>query len=217
MSLKSRDAWYYPPDLAHDLDGVDALSEAQKQKIHACAWEYTRSCIPRFNDWKRYVAYMRVVVMCTVADFRGDLIDIEASDNTMGYSINRVMADLFEGTVGHELMAPELKALLLITSEKSSERRHGELVRRYVEGIAQRPRTWFRMRDCDALARFSMAAALACNDMDDAARWPSDAELELLAEIGAVMYDVVAFSKHRSEGETNSTFAYVPAAVRADA
>ncbi|KAK8045984.1 ABA 3 protein [Apiospora saccharicola] len=218
MSLQFRDVWYYPPDIAHDLDGIDALSEAQKQETYACAWEYLRCCIPTFTNWKRYIAFMRIVIMGIIAEYRGDLINIEATDNILGYSLDRVMADLFEGSHGHALMAREMKAFLLVTSEKSSEqRRHGELFRRYVDGIAQGPRSWFRMRDCDALARFSMGAALACNDIDDAARWPSDAEFELLAEIGDVMYDAVAFYKHRSEGETNSTFAYVPAAIRADA
>ncbi|KAK7911784.1 ABA 3 protein [Apiospora marii] len=160
---------------------------------------------------------MRICVMCIVAEYRGDLIDIENTDQILCYSLNRVMADLFEGSAGYKLMDREVKAFLLITSEKSSERRHGELFRRYVDGLAQGPRTWFRMRDCDALARFSMGAALACNDMDEAALWPSDAEFELLTEIGDVMYDAVAFYKHRSEGETNSTFAYVPPAIRANA
>lgn len=218
MSLQFRDVWYYPPDIAHDLDGIDALSEAQKQETYACAWEYARCCIPTFTNWKRYVAFMRIVVMGIVAEYRGDLIDIEKTDRILGYSLDRVLAELFAGSAGHALMAREMKAFLLLTSEKSSaRRRRGELFRRYVDGLAQGPRSWFRLRDCDALARFSMGAALACNDVDAAARWPADAELELLAEIGDVMYDAVAFYKHRSEGETHSTFAYVPAARRADA
>lgn len=61
------------------------------------------------------------------------------------------------------------------------------------------------MRDADALARFTIAAALACNDLDDV--WLSEDQFELLTEIGDTCYDAVAFYKHRSEGETNSTFA----------
>lgn len=38
-----------------------------------------------------------------------------------------------------------------------------------------------------------------------------------LCEIGDTMYDSVAFYKHRSEGETNSTFAYMPPDLRVQA
>ena len=38
-----------------------------------------------------------------------------------------------------------------------------------------------------------------------------------MAEIGVTLYDAVAFFKHRSEGETNNTFAYVNPEHRGDA
>ncbi|KAL6242544.1 hypothetical protein RBB50_010684 [Rhinocladiella similis] len=68
------------------------------------------------------------------------------------------------------------------------------------------------MRDGDALARFTIAAAMACNDLDDV--YFSDAQFEILTELADTLYDAVAFFKHRSEGETNSTFAYVPVELR---
>lgn len=71
------------------------------------------------------------------------------------------------------------------------------------------------MRDCDGLARFTIAAALACNDLDHV--WFSNEEFEILGEISITLYDAVAFYKHRSEGETNSTFAYMPEDLRIDA
>ncbi|KAK7989994.1 hypothetical protein PG989_010309 [Apiospora arundinis] len=215
MGPKFRDAWYYPPEIAHDLDGLDKLSEALKQEAYACAWEYTRCVIPQYTNWKRYVAFMRIIIMGIIAEFRGDLVDVETSDSILGYSLTGTLDELFKGTPGHELMAREYKTFLLVTAEKASKQRNSELFRRYVNGLASSPRVWFRMRDCDALARFTMAAALACNDLD--AVWPSDAEFELLAEIGDTLYDAVAFYKHRSEGETNSTFGYVPASLRVDA
>lgn len=207
-----RDAWYYPPDISHDLDECIQLSEAQRQEAYACGWEYARCVIPQYTNWKRYVSFIRIVVMSIFAEFRGDLVDITVGDNILGYSVDGLLADLFGGTQAHEMMARELKAFLLITAEKSSERRGSELFRRYVNALASSPRTWFRMRDCDALARFTMAAALACNDIDDVL--PTEDEFELLGEMSVSLYDSVSFYKHRSEGETNSTFAYVPQELR---
>ncbi|KAK8137101.1 hypothetical protein PG984_005041 [Apiospora sp. TS-2023a] len=215
MSPKFRDAWYYPPEIAHDLDDLDKLSDALKKEAYACAWEYTRCVIPQYTNWKRYIAFMRIIIMGIIAEFRGDLVDVETSDRILGYSLSGTLDELFKGTPGHELMAREYKTFLLVTAEKASKQRNSELFRRYVNGLASSPRVWFRMRDCDALARFTMASALACNDLDTV--WPSDAEFELLAEIGDTLYDAVAFYKHRSEGETNSTFGYVPPALRVDA
>jgi hypothetical protein len=66
--------------------------------------------------------------------------------------------------------------------------------------IAKSPRQWFRMRDTDALIRYTIGAALACNDLDDV--WYTEKQFEMLDELGATLYDGVAFFKHRSEGET---------------
>ncbi|TLS25786.1 hypothetical protein PpBr36_06879 [Pyricularia pennisetigena] len=216
MPPKFNDSWYYPDDIAHDLDGVEGLSEALKQEAYACAWEYTRCVIPQYTNWDRYVAFMRTIIIGIIAEFRGELVDVAGSDSIMGcYSLSAVLDALFEGTPGHALMVREYKTFLLVTSEKTSKRRDSELFRRYVNGLAASPRHWFRMRDCDALARFSLAAALACNDVYDV--FPTDDQFELLTEIGDTLYDAVAFYKHRSEGETNNTFAYVPADMRIQA
>jgi len=109
-------------------------------------------------------------------------------------------------------MSREFRAFLLIVADKTSDRRGGELFRRYVNALARSPRQWFRMRDGDALARLTIAGLLACNDMDDV--YFSDAQFEILTELADTLYDAVAFFKHRSEGETNSTFAYVPTDLR---
>ncbi|KAI0003505.1 BcABA3 [Xylariaceae sp. FL0662B] len=138
MSPRFHDAWYYPPDIAHDLDGLDQFSEQRKQEVYACAWEYARCVIPQYTNWNRYVAFMRIMIIAIVAEFRGDLVDVAASDS-----------------------------------------------------------------------------ALACNDLNDV--WPTDEQFELLAEIADTLYDAVAFYKHRSDGETSSTFSYVPADLRIEA
>jgi hypothetical protein len=109
-------------------------------------------------------------------------------------------------------MKSEYRSFLFITAEKSSQRRSGEIFRRYVNALAYSPRRWFRLRDCDALARFSIAATLACNDVNTFLF--SDAQFEVITEIGDTMYDAVAFFKHRAEGETNNTFAYIPSELR---
>jgi hypothetical protein len=84
-----------------------------------------------------------------------------------------------------------------------------------VNALACSPKSWFRLRDCDALVRFTIAAALACNDFDDV--WFTEDEFQILSEVGDTLYDAVAFYKHRAEGETNSTFAYVDHELRHEA
>lgn len=212
-SIKSPDAWYYPPEVAHDLDGETRLSEELKKEVITCAYEYTRCVIPHFTNWKRYIGFCRCMIIGIIAEFRGDLVDENGEDEMFGYSLDGVLAELFEDTPGHALMAREFKSFLIPAADKSSDRRHGELFRRYVNALASSPRTWFRMRDCDALSRFTIFSALACNDIDTV---PTDDECEILSEIGIYLYDAVAFYKHRGEGETNNTFAYVPWDMRID-
>ncbi|KAK1975069.1 BcABA3 [Colletotrichum cereale] len=204
---KFNDTFYYPSEIANDLKDVD-IPERLKAETFACAWEYTRCVIPQYTNWPRYVAFMRIIVMGIIAEFKGSLVDVTAGDDILGYSLDSTLAALFEGTAGHELMAREYKTFLLITADKSSGRRDGELFRRYVDALTLSPRHWFRLRDCDALARFTIASALACNDLDDV--WYTDEQFEILTEMGDTLYDAVAFYKHRAEGETNSTFAYMP-------
>lgn len=108
MPPRFNDSWYYPDDIAHDLDGVEGLSEALKQEAYACAWEYTRCVIPQYTNWDRYVAFMRTIIIGIIAEFRGELVDVAASDSIMGcYSLSAVLDALFEGTPGRELMVRE--------------------------------------------------------------------------------------------------------------
>ncbi|KAJ7355886.1 hypothetical protein DFH08DRAFT_922757 [Mycena albidolilacea] len=210
---KPRNVFFYPPDIANDLSTVTDLSPSVKAEIFACAWEYTRCAIPQYTNWKRYVAFMRTVIICAIAEFRGEMFDMESNgDDMFGYNVQEVLDDLFEGTPGQERMSREFRAFLLLTADKSSARRDEELFRRYVNSLAQSPRQWFRMRDADGLVRFVLAAALACCDLDDV--WFTEDEFEILSEMGVILYDAVAFYKHRAEGETHSTFAYMPVELR---
>lgn len=201
----THDLWFYPSVLEHDLRGTGLSDEIIAETL-ACAWEYTRCVIPQFTNWERYVAFTRIIVIGIIAEFRGSLVDVTAGRRVLGYDLDELLDTVFTGTPGHREMAREYRTFLLITADKSSGRRDSELFRRYVNALARSPRDWFRLRDCDALARFTIAAALACNDLDDA--WFGEEEFEILTELGDTLYDAVAYHKHRAEGETNSTFAY---------
>ena len=86
------------------------------------------------------------------------------------------------------------------------------LFRRYSVALSKSPWQFFRMRDTDALARFTIGVALVCNDLDHI--WFTNDQFDIMAEIGNTMYDGISYWKHRSEGEINSTFAYVPETKR---
>lgn len=113
-----------------------------------------------------------------------------------------------------DAMSREYRTFLLFTADKASHRRDGELYGRYSAALAYSPEQWFQMRDADALVRFSIAAALVCNDRN-VASWTG--KFEVLAEIAITLYDTVAFRKHKTEGEICSTFAYVPCQDRTEA
>ena len=207
------DAWFFPSEIENDLRDID-LPERVIGETLACAWEYTRCVIPTYTNWDRYVAFVRIIVIGIIAEFRGALVDVSSGDDILGYDLKELLDTVFAGTPAHEEMAREYRTFLLITADKCSSRRDSELFRRYVNALAQSPKQWFRLRDCDALVRFTIAAALACNDFDKI--WFNEDELQILAELGDTLYDAVAFHKHRAEGETNSTFAYVDDEMRTE-
>lgn len=198
------DLWFFPNEIRDALKN-SAVPEAFIDEALGCAWEYARCVIPDFTNWSRYVAFTRVLVVAIVVEFRGSLVDVEASDKVLGYDVEELIDTLFAGTAGRDAMARELRSWLLITGDKTSHRRTSELFHRYVNSLATSPRDWFRLRDCDALARFTIAAAWACNDLDD--MWLSEDEFQILTELCDTLYDAVAFFKHRAEGETHNTFA----------
>ncbi|PVI05763.1 BcABA3 [Periconia macrospinosa] len=206
---------YFPPEIKNDLAGVVELKPEQKQEILASAWEYARCVTPHFTNWNRYIAYVRLLVTCVVAEFRGDLIKIEDTDEIMGYNVGKLLEFLFGQTPDRERWEREFRAYLLITAEKTSDRRGGELFRRYVNALAYSPAGWYQMRGCDALVGFTIAASFACNDMGGP--WLGEGQVDVLVEIAVLLYDSVAFYKHRAEGEVHNTFAYLPPTFRVDA
>lgn len=86
LALRQHDTWYYPPDIANDLDGIP-LPQRIKGEIFATAWEYTRTVIPHYTNWKRYVAFMRIIVMGIIAEFKGDLVSIHANGVCLLHSL----------------------------------------------------------------------------------------------------------------------------------
>jgi len=207
----SLDNWYYPIEIKNDLQGVGLPPEFIEEAL-ACGWEYVRCIVPHFTNWDRYIAFTRTIIIGTIAEFRGSLVDITAGNNILGYNLDDLLDTLFAGTPGRDEMARHFRSFILFSAEKSSDRRESDLFRRYVNALARSPRDWFRLRDSDAIARYSMAAALVCNDFDEV--WFTDAEFEMLSEIGTTLYDAVAFHKHRAEGEVHSTFSYADDKMR---
>lgn len=65
------------------------------------------------------------------------------------------------------------------------------------------------------MARFTVAAASARNDLDNI--WFTGGQPYILTKLADALYNAVPFYKHRSEGETNSNFAYIPEDVRVKA
>jgi len=209
------DTWFYPPEMANDLRD-SGLPEKFVAETLACAWEFTRCIIPHFTNYERYLAYARLIAISTVAEYSGSLMDVlKDGDKLLGYDIGALLDQLLDGTPAHRDMAREFRANLLFTADKSCNRRNSDLFRRYVNGLARSPRDWFRLRDCDGLARFTIAAALACNDIFDV--WFDEEQLQIFGELSLAMYDAVAYHKHRAEGETHNTYAYAGYEARGEA
>jgi hypothetical protein len=91
--------WFYPSYLSNDLSTVN-LTRAEKDEVLTCAFEYARSVIPytHRSNQTRYLAFMRTIIIGTVAEFRGDLVDVTAGNHILGYDLNNVLDDLFGAT-----------------------------------------------------------------------------------------------------------------------
>ncbi|KAG9249734.1 uncharacterized protein F5Z01DRAFT_668409 [Emericellopsis atlantica] len=206
------DVWFYPEQLRDGLEVPD-LSEETIQEALACAYEYARSVIPEWKDNAKYMAFTKTIVIAVVAEFRGDLVPQDGSSIVLGYDLEGLLDSLFgSDTELRAAMSREFRAFLLLSVEKSSKRLDSELFRRYLCALTESPQTWFRLRDCDALVRYTIASALSCNECVDVIF--SEEQWRLIGELCCTLYDAVAFHKHRAEGETNSTFGYFDAHTR---
>ncbi|PVH75957.1 hypothetical protein DL98DRAFT_642522 [Cadophora sp. DSE1049] len=204
---------FFPEELRHGLETFDLPKSVVDESL-ACAWEYSRCVIPHWTNWERYLAFNRTIIIAIIAEFRGDLIPESPTQSVVGYDLGELLSTLFGGTSMHQSMSREFKTFILISAEKSSKRLDSKLCSRYLHALTESPQSWFRLRDCDALARYTIASALACNDFHDVLF--SENQWQLIAELGDTLYDAVAFFKHRAEGETNSTFGYVGEEMRVE-
>ena len=198
---------HFPQEIEDDLRDC-GLTEAERREVLNTAWEYVRCGIPEYTNRGRYITFVRLTALTTVAEYRGGLVDVDRildpEGVVLGYPVRRMLHELFAGTGVEEEMALEYASSLWGMREKTSGR-HSGLYRHYIEALAASPAAYFRLRDCDAQVRLFIAAAVACNDLSPDF---SEAEYQAMAEIGMAMYDAVAFYKHRAEGEVCNAFAY---------
>jgi hypothetical protein len=108
----AHDVWYYPSEIENDLKGVDLPDDFIPEAL-ACAWEYTRCEIPHFTNWKRYVAFIRLMVLAVIADFRGELMNVAGSDIIAGCDLNELLETVFARTAGHKEMVRDFDASCL--------------------------------------------------------------------------------------------------------
>lgn len=169
-----QDNWYFPREFEYDLKEVDLPIEVKREVLNT-AWEYTRAVIPHFTNKTRYFATVRLLVIFAMAEFRGDLVNIDVTNHVLGYNIEDLLNDIFASSKGPARveMGREFRASMILTAEKASNKgthsdrgTHSKLFGHYVNSLARSPKEWFRHCDCDALTRFVFGCALACNDLD---------------------------------------------------
>lgn len=67
----------------------------------------------------------------------------------------------------------------------------------------------FRLRDCDTLIRFNVAAALACNDLEQIYVALSEDQLQIIGELGVTLHDAAVYGNDRQVGgRMKSSFAF---------
>lgn len=177
---------------------------------------------------------MRIIIIGTIAEFKGELFELSTyrrGDRILygSYDLDDVLKELFGVGERAEEMGREYKTFLVVTSEKTrrsatittttTTNQQSPFFTTYRSALPISPSNWFRLRDCDALCRFTIVAALRCNGFEidgEKAFWFTETQWRVLSEIGVLMYDSVAFYKHRAEGETNNTFAYLDAELRSE-
>lgn len=204
------DHWYYPVEMSEDFQGTGVPPERIPEAL-AMSWEYNRCVIPEFTNWDRYIALARLVGIAVVAEYDGNLVDILADGPVLGFDLDEQLELLFGSGAILDEMAREYRSSLLFMTEKSSQRRGSALFRRYADSLARDPADYLRIRDCDGLFRFYLAASIACNDSEN---WLTESENRCLGEMAVLLYDAAAFHKHRAEGEICNAFAYADPELR---
>lgn len=200
------EVWFNPAIFENDLLGIE-FPEITRQEIIAHAWEYARCVIPQFSNWDRIVAFARTIAVGIVAEFSGPMVDVINDPAPLGINLDEQFDILFRGTEGDDSMYREFRNFLITTTEKTSLNRNSKFFHRYMTALTDSPKQWFRLRDCDALARYALTSSYVCNDIDHG--WYDEEQIQILTELADTLYDATAYYKHRAEGETHSTFYYV--------
>jgi hypothetical protein len=107
------------------------------------------------------------MIIGILAEYEGDVVDIAQDDKVLGYDVGELLETMLQGRPGAEDLKREYRTFWLMLAEKCCDWRGETLFRRYVNHLARGPKVWFRARDCDAMAMFTIAAALCSNDIDD--------------------------------------------------
>jgi hypothetical protein len=99
-------SWFYPPEIAEGLKAPDIPQRLVDEAL-ACAWEYVRCITPHWTNWERYVAYNRLILIMVVAEFKGELVQVQRGDDILGYNVQELLDTLFRGTTGYAAMCQE--------------------------------------------------------------------------------------------------------------
>ncbi|MFE0104877.1 hypothetical protein [Streptomyces sp. NPDC059009] len=209
------DEWHYPDVLDDDLKD-SGLAPPEAAEVISTSWEYCRCSIPVFTNWDRFLAFVRLTVIYTVAEYRGDLTDdVLEGRPLLGYDADGLLRTLFEDTPVLEEMSREFWTFMIIASEKTRGDRRGSLLfRRLVEATAHSPADFLRLRDADAQVRLYLAATLACNDVTDPDAYCGEEQNRALNELTISRYDTVGYFKHRAEAELFDPYFYTGPEIR---
>jgi hypothetical protein len=91
--------WYYLTEIVDDLRDVDLLSRVTEE-IFATTWKYSRSVIPQYTIWTRYVPFIRIIIIGTIVEFSGELVNVVDINDVLGNDLQYVLDTLVEGTPG---------------------------------------------------------------------------------------------------------------------
>ncbi|MBH1937719.1 hypothetical protein I5Q34_26185 [Streptomyces sp. AV19] len=187
---------------------VPQIPQHEMEEIRRTGWEYLRCVIPEFRDPVPYEALGTLSAISVLSEYRGDLLDL-TTGKWPGSDLFGVRADALLETASRVLdpradLAREYTGSLLFILEKSSHR-NSDLFGYWIEGLGSSPQNFLRMRDTDGQGRFFLAYALASNGISE---WFPEEEVRALMEMMFVMYDGLAFFKHRAEADPCNLFAY---------
>ncbi|MGW3635423.1 hypothetical protein ACWD7F_35695 [Streptomyces sp. NPDC005122] len=70
---------HYPMQIEGDLRDC-GLTEKGRREVLATAWEYVRCEIPEFTNWEKYITFVCLTALTTMAEYRGDVVYVDQGD-----------------------------------------------------------------------------------------------------------------------------------------